>query len=370
MSLKGPPRAFIGLDIGTSTIKLVEIIDRGSRQELTTYAHVDLPPNLVAFSSRTKTSLKPLAQLITQTIEAAQASADAVVIALPSSQIFTTTLTMPDIPNNQMDNAVKFAARDIIPINLEDTVLTWSKPGQNHALPLPVMAAAITSTSPDTRHAAQPDINTTGSTRETQPVTIYISVIPKQALSWCMRLAGYLRLELAAIEIEALSLTRLLTDNSRSSILLCDIGGFETNFHVVNHGTVSLSRNSDYGSSQIMQTLTNTPDQSTAHQAFNPLYKEVKQIIDQLKQKSIKPPTSTILLGGGAQIPQLKSHWETTLKHPAIISNPWPGLTYPEQLEKRLRQIGPQFTLAVSLARHGSVLRTKQSNLYKKQRQD
>lgn len=355
MSLKGSPRAFIGLDIGTSAIKLVEIIDRGSRQELTTYAHVDLPPNLVAISSRTKTSLKPLAQLITQTLEAAQASADAVVLALPSSQIFTTTLTMPDIPDDQMDNAVKFAARDIIPVNPDDVVLTWSK-GQNHTIPLPipVKAGANTSTSTETRHIAQPDTNTTGPAQETQPTTIYVSVVPKQALHWCIRLAGYLRLELVAIEIEALSLAHLLSSNSRAPILLCDIGGHETNFHVVNHTAVSLSRTFDYGSSQITQALISTPDTATTQQAFNPLYKEVKQVIDQLKQKNIKPPTSIILLGGGARIPQLKSHWENTLKHPVIISNPWPGLTYPKQLEKHLQQIGPQFTLAVGLARHGS----------------
>lgn len=350
MSLQGTPRAFIGLDIGTSAVKLVEIIDRGSRQELTTYAHVDLPSNLAAISPRTKNSLKPLAQLITQTIEAAQCSAGAVVLALPGSQIFTTTLTMPDMPDDQMDNAVKFAARDIIPLNPDDIVLTWSRPGQKHDIPLPVLAAVNTQTPTGAKYAAQPDTSTASPARENQPAAVYVSAVPKQTLHWCMRLAGYLQLELAAIEIEALSLARLLAGSSRAPALLCDIGGHETNFHVVNHQAVSLSRNSDYGSSQITQALTGTPDASAVQRALNPIYKEVQQIFDQLKQKNIKPPTSTVLLGGGAQIPQLKSHWETTLKHPAIISNPWPGLAYPKQLEKHLRQIGPQFTLAASLA--------------------
>ena len=334
MSLKGSPRAFIGLDIGTSAIKLVEIIDRGSKQELTTYAHVDLPSTN---SPRTKDNLKPLAQLITQAVEAAQASADTVIMALPSSQIFTTVLSMPDIPDDQMDGAVKFAVRDIVPINLDDMVLTWSRPGQKHTISL--TAANKEATQPPNKQ------------QEDQPIAIYVSVAPKQALSWCLRLAEHLQLELAAIAIEALSLSRLLADN-KASVLLCDIGGHETNLHAVNHSTVSISRTCDYGSSQIAQALTETPNSSTIQQAFNPLYKEVKQVINQLKQKNIKAPTSTIILGGGVLIPQLKSHWEATFKQPAIISNPWQGLSYPEQLEKQLRQIGPQFTLATSLARY------------------
>ena len=359
MTLKGSPRAFIGLDIGTSTVKLVEIINRGSSQELTTYAHVDLPSNIAAISSRAQNNLKPLAQLITQTLEASQASADAVVMALPSSQIFTTTLTMPDIPDDQMDNAVKFATRDIIPINLEDTVLTWSRPGQNHTIPLYV-AVANAAAPTETRQTPQPRENITGPAQQAQPTSIYVSVAAKQILSWCAHLAQYLRLELVSIEIEAQTLIRMHANNSRSSQLYCDIGGFETNFHVVNHTTVSLSRNFDYGSSQITQMLTGAPDTATVDQAFKPLYKEVKQIIDQLERKNIKPPTSTTLLGGGAQIPQLKTHWENTLKHPATISNPWSGLSYPQQLENHLRQIGPQYTLAVNLARHGCVVANKE----------
>jgi Tfp pilus assembly PilM family ATPase len=352
MSLKGSPRAFIGLDIGTSVIKLVEIIDRGARQELTTYAHVDLPPSLTSISSRTRASLKPLAQLITQTIEAAQASADAIVMALPSNQIFTTTLTMPNMPEDQMDSAVKFATRDIIPINLDDTILTWSRPGQNHVIPVPAMATTSTSTSADVKHTVESDVNNASPIQETKTIAVYVSVVPKQALRWCMQLAVYLRLELLAIEIEALSLARLFANSSQSSMLLCDIGGHETNFHVVNSGAVLLSRSFDYGSDHIRQALIGASDRSKIQQALNPLYKELKQIIDQIKQKNLKPLNSTMLLGGGAQIPQLKSHWEATLKHPAIISNPWTELTYPEQLEKHLRKIGPQFTLATSLARY------------------
>lgn len=276
MALLGTSRAYLGLDIGTTNIKLVELVDRGKRHELSTYANAPL-------SQSVKTSVT-----IARMLEAAETSADTLVMSLPNKTTFCTKLTLPDLPEPALSAAIKFKAREVIPIPVDDVELTWHK----------------------------------------QPSGVYLVATAKTVITQYQRLADQLNLKLVGTEAEVFPLMRTHTLNTKQNILFCNIGGQETTMHIILGGFPHSSR-----------TIPSNP------QSFEPLFQEVERITTDL---SI---TKTIFVGGGVNLSSLKDRWAKQFGHGPIIGNPWQALSYQEGLEESLARLGPQLAVAVGLAR-------------------
>ena len=276
MALLGTPRAYLGLDIGTTNIKLVELVDRGKRHELSTYAHAPLIR-----------SIKTVA-IVSRMLETAQTSADALVISLPNKATFCTKLTLPDLPEPELAAAIKFKAREVVPIPLEDIELTWHK----------------------------------------QPGGVYLAATAKTVITQYRRLANQLNLKLVGTEAEVFPLMRTHTINTKQNILFCNIGGQETTLHFIKGGSPHSSRTIP-GSSQPIESLFQEVERITAGSRI----------------------TKTILVGGGVNLSSLKDRWIQQFGHQPSISNPWQSLSYPEGLEEKLIGLAPLLAVAVGLAR-------------------
>lgn len=284
MALLGSPRAYLGLDIGTVSIKLVELLDRGRRHDLATYAHAPLPKSV------------DLADLIARMLEKAQTSADAIVMSLPNSAIFSTKLTLPEIPEPELAAVIKFRAREVVPAPLEDVELAWYK----------------------------------------QPGGVYLIAVAKPAVISCRRLASQLNLKLAGLEAEIFPLLRTHAMSDKQNTLLCNIGGRETTLHIISRGFPYLSRTVDIGTDHL---------KASDSQFRQLLLLEVKRTV------TGQHISKTILIGGGASLAHLKNHLAPLLGHQPTISNPWQSLSYLAGLEDSLAGLGPKFAVAVGLAR-------------------
>ncbi len=93
MSLAGKPRAFIGLDLGTRYIKLVELIDRGPQITLTTYAIASRPLS------------QPLLSTIKLMLERARVSADEVILSSPKPDQPAASRLIQDLPRLHLNLA-------------------------------------------------------------------------------------------------------------------------------------------------------------------------------------------------------------------------------------------------------------------------
>ncbi|MFH1353741.1 MAG: pilus assembly protein PilM [bacterium] len=276
MALLGIPRAYLGLDIGTTNIKLVELLDRGKRHELSTYA----------YAPRTR-SIKTGA-IISRMLEAAQTSADDLIISLPNKAIFCVKLTLPDLPEDELAAAVKFKAREVVPLSLDDVELAWYK----------------------------------------QPDGVYLVATAKTVIAQYRRLAERLGLKLVGTEAEIFSLMRTHTINTGQNTIFCNIGGQETTLHLIKHGFPCSSSTIPGGS-----------------QSIDSLFQEVEHIAAGLRV------TKTILVGGGINLASFKNRWIKQFGHQPSISNPWQSLSFQEGLEGKLVNLGPLLAVAVGLAR-------------------
>ncbi|MDP3997544.1 MAG: pilus assembly protein PilM [bacterium] len=357
----GTPNSYLGLDIGTSSLKVVELVNRRKRVEVGTYGQINFPNPLINPDTDEDKAIAETAQAITKLLDAAQVSTDAVIAALPSSIVFSSVINLPAASDADMDKAVHFAARDIVPADLSETVLGWSILGGT-----PHLDSDHTPLSADKKEAP-PKINAADS------VPVFLTAAPKEVVNRYERLIKLLKLNLVALEVETFSLARSLLSGAADSALIIDIGDRVTTYHIVDRGAPRVSFTLDYGGKDITAAIASSNRSDTAqaeslkvkyglgtgapqdlrltiNNAVLKIMEQSRRLLDIYSQQSGRVINKTILIGGGANLPDLAPAWSNFLRHKVSVGNPWQGLAVPDQLVSKLTELGPAYAVAVGLA--------------------
>lgn len=365
MALLGKQYAYLGLDIGSSSLKLVELISRHRRIEVATYAEANVANPLIAPRGSSEDAVRSTANIISQMLERANVSTDTTIAALPSSIVFSTVLTLPDLPEKKMNDAVHFAARDVVPAELDDMFLGWSKVGsaphmEGSGAEVPVVPAAED-----------------GSPLSNQSIPIFITAAPRDVVGRYAQVMDLLGLELMALEVETFPLVRSLLTSEHDSAMIVDIGDQTTTYHIIDRGTARISHTLNYGGGDLTSALATALKSSSAEanrvkathgllptapaavqsattEAAQKLISEAQRLLTlYVDQKHSDPITKTVLIGGGAKLPGLADVWAKAVQHKVQIGNPWRGLTYAQELQTRVTQLGPTYGVAIGLALRG-----------------
>lgn len=332
MAIFGTPNAFLGLDIGTSHIKLVELVNRRRRIELATYAEANLPNLLLQPSGNENSAVVRMANVISNMLDQAGTSADAVLAALPSSIVFSTVVAIPPLPEKEISRAVHFAARDVVPADLSEMVIGWSRVGETPHMD-----------TDKTPEAPSPPLSATPASSPAPPagggnIPIFVTAAPKNIVDRYLKVMNLLQLNVKALEVETFPLVRALFDNpSTASGLIVDIGDQVTTLHIIDGGIPRASRTLDYGVG-----------------ALELLLSHIQSFLSNYTVPSRIAPTKVFVVGGGAYRADVDKAIAQALGSPVVLGNPWRGLSFPQGLESRLSQLGPTFAVAVGLALRGA----------------
>lgn len=367
MAFFGTPNSFVGIDIGTSSLKLVELTNRRRRVEVTSYAQTTFANPLVAQTIGEKV-IQDTAAVINQMIDKAGITSDAVVAALPASAVFATVVTLPPIPEAEMEKAIHFAARDVVPAELEEVVLGYSRLGEE-----PHMATDV---------ADETSAPATSKVRPDQPVPVFLTAAPKYLVNRYIALIQRLKLRLIALEVETFPLVRSLLSGPAASAMIVDMGDRTTTFHIIDAGTPRVSHTLEFGGHDITQAISQAlacsldaaealknsqglalgKDQRqrpALEQAVTFQTDKAKSLLALYQQQAGGAITQTVLIGGGANLPGLADFWSKAVGSKTSLGNPWRGLSYPQTLEEKLRYLGPTYGVAVGLALRGFTARPK-----------
>lgn len=375
MALFGTPNSFVGIDIGTSSLKLVELTNRKKRIEVTAYAQTAYPNPLVAQDAGDEV-VKETATIISRMITRAGISSDVVVAALPGSAVFSTVISMPKIPEAEMEKAIQFAAKNVVPADLEDVVLGYSRLGEDPHMETDDDVPATAQTLPATSNG-KGAVDMSKNIRGDVPVPVFITAAPKYLVDRYVALMRQLRVKLHALELETFPLVRSLFSGSNPSALIVDIGDRTTTFHIIDRGAPRVSHTMDLGGYDITTAIKealSVPQEKaeevkSRHGIAPSASEDQKTVVSEVVQKQINkardllnlysqqanssPINQTVLIGGGANLPGLTEAWAKGVGHKTSIGNPWRGLSYPDVLEKKLRYLGPTYGVAVGLALRG-----------------
>ncbi len=112
----------VGLDIGTSAVRAAELDVGHSRPVLQTYGQVGLPPgSLVDGEIRDVSSVT---EAITKLWKNGQFSGTSVIVGIAGLRAITREIDLPFVPDNEVDNAVRFQSEEVIPFPPDQTILS------------------------------------------------------------------------------------------------------------------------------------------------------------------------------------------------------------------------------------------------------
>src|SRR5690348_14490020 len=104
---------FFGLDIGSHSIKVVQLRHDNKRFILQAFGKANTPPN--ALSSDAPLDQDALSAALRDLIKDAKITASNVAVAFPESAIFTRVIEVPVMGDKELANAIQWEAEQYIP---------------------------------------------------------------------------------------------------------------------------------------------------------------------------------------------------------------------------------------------------------------
>lgn len=335
------PKSYLGIDIGASQIKIVELEKKEARFELRTYGIFPFVDYLRNLSQQTpfdplKMPAENLAEAIRRTIKEAGVQSREASFSIPVYHTFCTLLDLPMMPENEIAAAIPFEARKYVPVPVSEVLLDWrivSLPGKQ-----------------------------TG-------IQVLLVAVPKEIISRYSQIIQLTGLTSRTIEAETFSLARVLIGNDKSAIVLIDSGARSTNISIIDGGYIRIVNNLDIGGMKFSRAISQrmnldlikaeegkkaeflTPElMDTIKLVTDSIISEVKRVIGAYQEKYGRKIEKCIVVGGGLQVSGLIDYFAQKMGLGTCLANPFARVVYPALLEPALRQRGPSLSVAVGLA--------------------
>lgn len=363
----------IGVDFGTASVKVVQLVQRKRAVALATYA-VASQMNLLT-DGRSSDAVARMVLLLREMFRRAGVGRGPVTAALPVLSVFSTVLELPEMPERELDAAVKFAAKNYVPSPLADVILGWTRIGSptDTSAPSPLPAARVeSSVPPSPRNAGKEPASPKLQTRKIQEV--FLTAAPRESVDRYTAVFERLEVPLAALEVESFPLARSLLRGEARPALLVDLGNRTTSFSVVDEGYLRINQAMDLGGEALTEAIVRTLSLSLeeaerrkrtegilATEAASSVGTALRSVLGELvargetvrriyERKRGRPVGKVVLIGGGARLPGLPGFWSSATGLPTEVGNPWRGIVIPPSLAERLTVLGPAFAVAVGLA--------------------
>ncbi|PIR57033.1 MAG: hypothetical protein COU72_03080 [Parcubacteria group bacterium CG10_big_fil_rev_8_21_14_0_10_41_35] len=369
--------SFLGIDIGTNSIKLVELESIGGRPRLVTYGAVEVDSQ-VARSEETQASRQDqerIAAAIRLLLQKTGARSRFAVAALPNFSVFSSTISLPKLGEKQIAEAIQWEAKKFVPMPIENVVLDWKVLGQKNdkatdqknpssGAPENSSQEKLTPNTSDEKNLAKCDT----------VLNILLTAAPKHLVERYVAIFKLAGISLLSLETESFALARSLVGNEDSSILIADVGSLTTDLTVVRAQVPVFSRSINVGGKTITKAIADSMgiDEARAEQfkrdagfstskdaqagvskviqqSFSSVINEMKYTLEIQQNQGMKIE-KILLTGGSSLLPSLDQHIANVLQIKVFIANPWARVSYPRDLEEALESIAQRIGVAVGLA--------------------
>ena len=344
---KFKPSKFLGLDIGTSAVRIVELSRDGRGYRLENYGEVKTSSIKAkpfrTFNRKNSLSLsnKHIAKAIQLICQEAEIETKEGSFSIPDFCTFFTSFDLPEMGKEEIAQAIRYEVRPYIPLPLEEVVLDWIIiEGKPHETPLKVLVAAI----------------------------------PNDVISQYREIAQLAGLELKTLESEVFALARVVgrNKNNKEILGLIDIGARSTTCSIMEKGVLKTSYSFNVAGNELTEIIANSlnigynkaeeikKEQGLGKEARKILVPLVDSILEEIKKafrnfylSEGKEVKELVLAGSQVLMPGLKEYFSASLKKPAKIVDPFSNINYPPALTNRLKEMGPSFAVSLGLAMRG-----------------
>ena len=333
----------IGLDIGTSSVKVVQLRKEKNRIILDTYGEVALGPyGGLKIGQAVHLGEEKLIEAINDLFKEAKVTARDAVVAIDPSGGYVSLVHVPKVSDDELRTMIPIEARKYIPIPLTEVQMDWW-----HI--------------PET-------VKFSGDEKMT---SIVLAAVSNTSLTTYNSLVKKLELKNVEYEIHGYSLLRSSPPHTHNMVMYVDIGAQNTTLSLVYQGIVLdmhvISRGSQDSTMQLSRALSITIDTAEeSKRVFGykgdesnpyvkdilelssyPLFGEVARLSLMYERKYNQTIEGIILTGGGARIPGMITTYSKTVHIAGRIVTPFEQVIVPEFLSEMMERVGPTYGVAL-----------------------
>jgi type IV pilus assembly protein PilM len=325
-------KPLFGLDIGFSSIKVMQIVDHGKKQQVVGYGIAPYTPK--AIKDGVIEDLEGIAKVTKELFEKdiiGSITTRRVALTVPVAKTYNRIVTLPSMSKKDLSSAVLMETSQYVPVPVDELYVDYAITSQNK-----------------------------------ENVELLVVAVPRKIIDSYMSYANMLGLEVCAIETTISAASRLVAHSERekSPTILIDFGSVSVDITIYDQqlvvtGTVAgggdtftelIAKKLDV-SHQVAHTVKTkyglgvSKKQKDIQEALDPilssLTKEVKKMLRYYEDRasSKQKINQVITMGGGANMPGLSEYITNELRLPARMCDPWKHLEFdklqpPSELEK------------------------------------
>ncbi len=337
----------IGIDLGHSSAKVVQLRNDKGRVILETYGEMALGPyGKLAVGQVVNLTPTASAALLKDLFAEANVTAKTGAMSIPLRSSLLTIIELPDIHANKLNKVVPIEARKYVPVPITEVLLDWWV--------IPKQANA--------------------GTTEKKTLEVLIAAIHKETIAERQEIGKLLGVPPLFLEIETFSAIRSVFSGELTPTVILDIGAGTTKMAIIDYGIVRLSHTISKGSQDITIALSRAlgVDFTKAEEIKRSVglvervedgrltgimntivdytFSEVNKILAIYQAKQRRAVSKITLIGNGALLKGLLGVAEKSFEMPVEIGRPFSKVEYPAFLENVLNATGPGFAVAMGVA--------------------
>ncbi len=347
----------VGIDIGTSAIKVVELKKENGRAILSTYGALSLGQYKEGGIGGQVTNLdtETLTKALIDVLRETHIQSSNIVVGIPSVSCIIFILQLPaEIEEENLPTVIPNEAKKFIPVPIEDVTLDW------YVIPRREESGIESRVLAESGGQAKLSILVVATLNET--LVKFTEVLQK----------AYLPLD--NLEIEIFSHIRAVLTRELFPVLIVDIGASKTKLTIVEHGIVETFRLVNRGSQDITLAISHgleltfdkaesikkdfgllpTPEHPQVSDIVKThlinIFQEANANILAYEKRYNKNIGKIIFTGGGAMTKGLLDYASQSFSSELVIADPFAKVESPVFLQGVLKTTGPEFSIALGLA--------------------
>lgn len=333
---------FFGLDIGTTSVRVVQLTNNNGPRQLLRYAMAPIDGKLAMSDS--KADRQKVADKLREILERSQITTKNVAVGIPSSRVFTIVVDIERLSPAELAKTIKYQADSLIPTPVAESKIDWAVIGD--------------------------------SPKDPNKVEILLSSVPNDFIEARLDLLESIGLNIVAFEPDNLAMTRaMIATEAVEPQMVIDIGSKSTDMVITMNGAPRLTRSIPTGSDAIIKAAVQNlnidenqaqefvfkfglSQQKLEGQVHNAIIGTVDVLMGDI-DKSIKffqarykdvKLERIVMTGAASALPEFPLYIANKFAINVEIGNSWRNVQFSADRQNELMAVSNHFGVAVGLA--------------------
>ena len=342
----------IGIEIGSSNVKIVQLKHKRGQAVLETYGELALGVYGKAnIGQAVNLSVDEEVLALTDLFRESNITSRSAAIAIPLRSSLLKVIEIPAFSEHQINQIVPLEARKYIPVPVSEVALDWWVIPKQHL------------SSPD-------DMSAETTTNQPEKLEVLLVAIHQDTINKYADLANKLKLPSPVFEVETFSAIRATVGHDIAPIAILDLGASTSKLTIIDYGIVKVSHVINKGGQDITHALSASlgltfdqaekkkrkeglgvdTTQALMSSTLEYIFYESSRVLLDFQRKYARLVPKVVLVGGGALLSGLLPLAQKTFQGEISIGHAFQKTEAPAFLKDVLEEAGPEFTIAIGLA--------------------